>query len=168
MKRNWTRFLSRSSQLWKRSKIGIKFRTFPCASSILMRDQAVQVPAGQCLDFEVSRDLADHSRPVSRAIIKRENRREIAVAKPLRQQPFPALPKRRFVIRSEEAIELRSLYEELPYAAMRAAEALRADGAALRGDDLLPFWRAENAVTEIIQRINEILTPEWISQAAKP
>ncbi|WP_035720622.1 hypothetical protein [Bradyrhizobium sp. ARR65] len=90
------------------------------------------------------------------------------MAKPLRQQPFPALPKRRLVIRSEEAIELRDLYEELPYAAMRAAEALRADGAALRGDDLLPFWRAENEVTEIIQRINEILTPEWISQAAKP
>jgi hypothetical protein len=26
-------------------------------------------------------------------------------------------------------------------------------------DDLLPFWRADNAVAEIVQRINEILTP---------
>jgi hypothetical protein len=60
-------------------------------------------------------------------------------------------------IRPEEAAELRELYEELPYAAMRAAEALHSDGATLRGDDLLPFWRADNAVTEIIQRINEIL-----------
>jgi hypothetical protein len=27
----------------------------------------------------------------------------------------------------------------------------------MRGDDLLPFWRADNTVTEIIGRINEIL-----------
>jgi hypothetical protein len=69
--------------------------------------------------------------------------------------PFQ-FPKSRYVIRPEEAIELRGLYEELPYAAMRAAEARRTDGTTMRGDDLLPFWRAENAVTEIIQRINEI------------
>ena len=49
------------------------------------------------------------------------------------------------------------LYKELPYAAMRAAETLRTDGTTMRGDDLLPFWRADNAVTEIIGRINEIL-----------
>jgi hypothetical protein len=66
-------------------------------------------------------------------------------------------PKHWYVIRPEEAIELRELYEELPYAAMRAAEALRTDGTTMRGDDLLPFLRAENAVAEIIQRINEIL-----------
>jgi len=37
------------------------------------------------------------------------------------------------------------LYKELPYAAMRAAETLRTDGTTMRGDDLLPFWRADNA-----------------------
>jgi hypothetical protein len=67
------------------------------------------------------------------------------------------LPKYHYIITAQEALELRELYEELPYAAMRAAETLRTDGAPLRGDDLLPFLRAENAVTEIIQRINEIL-----------
>jgi hypothetical protein len=36
------------------------------------------------------------------------------------------------------------------------------------GDDLLPFLRAENAVTEIIQRINEILEPELITPAPRP
>jgi len=40
---------------------------------------------------------------------------------------------------------------------MRAAAALRTDGTILRGDDLLDFSRAEDAVTEIIRRINEIL-----------
>jgi hypothetical protein len=78
--------------------------------------------------------------------------------------PFTAL-KHRYVIRPEEAIELRELYEELPYAAMRAAEALRSGETTLRGDDLLPFMRAENAVTEIIQRINEILEPEPVTPA---
>jgi hypothetical protein len=68
-----------------------------------------------------------------------------------------AAPKHWYVLRPDEAMALRELYEELPYAAMRAAEALRTDGTTLRGDDLLPFVRAENAVTEIIQRINEIL-----------
>ncbi len=58
--------------------------------------------------------------------------------------------------------------EELPYAAMRAAEALRTDGITLRGDDLLPFWRADNAVTEIIHRINEILEPEGVVLAQRP
>ena len=43
---------------------------------------------------------------------------------------------------------------------VRAAEALRTDGTFLRADDLLPFWRADNAVAEIIDRINEILGPE--------
>jgi hypothetical protein len=43
---------------------------------------------------------------------------------------------------------------------MRAAEALRTDGTIMRGDDLLPFRRAESVVTEIIQRINEILAPK--------
>jgi hypothetical protein len=74
-------------------------------------------------------------------------------------------PKHRYVIRPEDAKELRKLYEELPYAAMRAAEALRTGGTTLRGDDLLPFLRAENAVTEIIQQINEILEPELITIA---
>jgi hypothetical protein len=73
--------------------------------------------------------------------------------------PFTS-PKRRYVIRPEEAIELRELYEELPYAAMRAAAALRTDGTTLRGDELLRFSREEDAVTEIIRRINEILEPE--------
>jgi hypothetical protein len=38
-----------------------------------------------------------------------------------------------------------------------ALEALRTDGTILRGDDLLDFSRAEDAVTEIIRRISEIL-----------
>jgi hypothetical protein len=86
---------------------------------------------------------------------------------PISPQRLPfAAPKHRYVIRPEEAKELRELYEELPYAAMRAAEALRSGGTALlRGDDLLPFLRAENAVAEIIQRINEILEPEPITLA---
>jgi len=79
--------------------------------------------------------------------------------KPLRSQPWPVL-KSRYTLRPDEVTELRALYEELPYAAMRAAEALRTDGTFLRGDDLLPFWRADNAVAEIIDRINEILGPE--------
>jgi hypothetical protein len=70
--------------------------------------------------------------------------------------PFTT-PKRPFFIGPEDAIALRELYEELPYAAMRAAEALRTDGTILRGDDLLGFSRAEDAVTEIIRRISEIL-----------
>jgi len=73
-----------------------------------------------------------------------------------RRLNFPN-PKHWYVLRADEAIALRELYEELPYAAMRAAEALRTDGTPLRGDDLLPFVRAENAVTDIIERINEIL-----------
>jgi hypothetical protein len=81
--------------------------------------------------------------------------------------PFTA-PRRQYVIRPEEAIALRELYEELPYAAMRAAEALRTDGITLRGDDLLPFLRAENAIAEIIQRINEILEPELINPPPRP
>jgi hypothetical protein len=63
--------------------------------------------------------------------------------------------------------ELRALYEELPFAAMRAAEALRSDGTFLRGDDLLPFWRADNAVAEIIERINEILAPDPLAAALR-
>jgi hypothetical protein len=69
---------------------------------------------------------------------------------------FPT-PKRLHLIGPGDAIALRELYEELPYAAMRAAAALRTDGTILRGDDLLDFSRAEDAVTEIIRRINEIL-----------
>jgi hypothetical protein len=80
----------------------------------------------------------------------------------------PSLPKSRAYIRSDEAVELRRLYEELPIAAMRAAEALRTDGKPLRGDDLLPYWRAENDVFEIIEKINEILNPEWAASAPKP
>jgi hypothetical protein len=53
--------------------------------------------------------------------------------------PFQ-FPKSRYVFRPEEAIELRGLYGELPYAAMRAAEAPRTDGTTMRGDDMLPFW----------------------------
>jgi hypothetical protein len=86
--------------------------------------------------------------------------------KPVRSQPWPVL-KSRFTLRPDEVAELRALYEELPYAAMRAAEALRADGTFLRGDDLLPFWRADNAVAEIIERINEILAPEPIAAASR-
>jgi hypothetical protein len=66
-------------------------------------------------------------------------------------------PKHWYVLSPDEAVALRELYEELPYAAMRAAEALRTDGTTLRGDDLLAFVRAENEVTGIIERINEIL-----------
>ena len=54
----------------------------------------------------------------------------------------------------------RALYEELPYAAMRAAEALRTDGTFLRADDLLPFWRADNAVAEIIEQMQRFFGPE--------
>jgi hypothetical protein len=86
--------------------------------------------------------------------------------KPVRSQPWPVL-KSRFTLRPDEVTELRALYEELPYAAMRAAEALRTDGTFLRGDDLLPFWRADNAVAEIIERINEILAPEPIAAASR-
>ena len=79
------------------------------------------------------------------------------MAKP-QPQPFPSpFPKSRYVLSPDEIAELRSLYEELPYAAMRAAEALRVDGKPMMADDLLPLWRADNAVAEIIQRINEIL-----------
>jgi hypothetical protein len=67
----------------------------------------------------------------------------------------PGLP-----IREEDAVELRALYEELPCAALRVAEALRTAGTGLRGDELLPFWRADNAVREIIGRIDELLAPE--------
>jgi hypothetical protein len=43
--------------------------------------------------------------------------------------PFPSpFPKSRYSLSPDEVAELRSLYEELPYAAMRAAEALRVDG----------------------------------------
>jgi alanine-alpha-ketoisovalerate/valine-pyruvate aminotransferase len=88
---------------------------------------------------------------------------------PKSPQRLLTTPRRQYVIRPEDAIELRALYEELPYAAMRAAEALRTDGTTLlRGDDLLPFLRAENAVTEIIQRINEILEPELMIHAPRP
>jgi hypothetical protein len=73
------------------------------------------------------------------------------------KQLVSALPWYRYVMPPEEASKLRRLYEELPYAAMRAAEALRADGTTLRGDDLLPFWQAESAVAEIIQQIKGIL-----------
>jgi len=75
------------------------------------------------------------------------------------ERRFPKVQRTLFYIGPEEANELRELYEELPYAAMRAADALRTDGSPLRGDDLLPFWRADNAVREIIQRIGEILEP---------
>jgi hypothetical protein len=96
-----------------------------------------------------------------------ESRMNIAMPNSPQRLAFTT-PKRRYVIRSEEAIALRELYEELPIAAMRAAEALRTDGTTLRGDDLLPFSRAEDAVTEIIQRINEILEPEWMFDAPRP
>jgi hypothetical protein len=89
---------------------------------------------------------------------------DIAMAKP-QLLPFPApFPKSRFSLRPEEVAELRGLYEELPYAAMRAAESLRVDGRHMIADDLLPFWRADNAVAEIVQRINEILTPKGLSR----
>jgi hypothetical protein len=78
---------------------------------------------------------------------------DVAMAKP-QLLPFP---KSRYSLAPDEIAELRSLYEELPYAAMRAAEALRVDGKRMTTDDLLPFWRADNAVAEIIARINEIL-----------
>ena len=39
----------------------------------------------------------------------------------------------------------------------RVAETLRVDGKHMIADDMLPFWRADNAVAEIIARINEIL-----------
>lgn len=70
--------------------------------------------------------------------------------------PFP-VPKAPVGLRPEDAVELRRLYEELPYAALRAAETLRTDGTMLRGDDLLPFRSAESAVAEIVERINAIL-----------
>ena len=85
------------------------------------------------------------------------NPEDIAMARP-QLVPFPSpFPKSRYALSPAEIAELRSLYEELPYAAMRAAEALRVDGKHMTTDDLLPFWRADNAVAEIIARINEIL-----------
>jgi hypothetical protein len=96
-----------------------------------------------------------------------ESRRDIAMRNSPQRLP-PGTPRRQYVITAEEAAELRALYEALPYAAMRAAEALRTDQTTrLIGDDLLPFLRAENAVTEIIQRINEILEPELITDAPR-
>jgi hypothetical protein len=90
-----------------------------------------------------------------------------AMAKP-QLLPFPSpFPKSRYSLRPEEVAELRSLYEELPYAAMRAAEALRSDGRHMIADDLLPFWRVDNAVAEIIGRINEILMLASASPAPK-
>jgi hypothetical protein len=85
-----------------------------------------------------------------------ESRRDVAMPNSPQRLPFTT-PKRPYFIGPEDAIALRELYEELPYAAMRAAEALRTDGTILRGDDLLDFSRAEDAVTEIIRRISEIL-----------
>ena len=82
--------------------------------------------------------------------------------------PFPyPFPKSRYSLSPDEVAELRSLYEELPYVAMRAAEALRVDGKRMVTDDLLPFWRADNAVAEIVARINEILMPASANPAPK-
>jgi hypothetical protein len=92
---------------------------------------------------------------------------DFAMAKP-QLLPFPSpFPKSRYSLSPVEIAELRSLYEELPYAAMRAAEALRVDGKYMTTDDLLPFWRADNAVAEIIARIDEILTPPYASPMPK-
>jgi hypothetical protein len=89
---------------------------------------------------------------------------DVAMAKP-QLLPFPSpFPKSRFSLSPVEVAELRGLYEELPYAAMRAAEALRVDGKHMMTDELLPFWRADNAVAEIIERINEILMPRGVSR----
>jgi hypothetical protein len=85
-----------------------------------------------------------------------ESRRDIAMPNSP-QRLSSTTPKRPYFVGPEDAIALRELYEELPYAAMRAAPALRTDGTILRGDDLLGFSRAEDAVAEIIRRINEIL-----------
>jgi hypothetical protein len=85
-----------------------------------------------------------------------ESRRDMTMPNSPQRLPFTT-PKRPYFIGPGDAIALRELYEELPYAAMRAAAALRTDGTILRGDDLLDFSRAEDAVTEIIRRINEIL-----------
>ena len=84
-----------------------------------------------------------------------------------RRLPF-ATPAPPFFLRPEQAVELRALYEELPYAAMRAAEALRTDGTILRGDDLLRFSREEEAVTDIVRRIRAILDHDMSLLASEP
>ncbi len=96
--------------------------------------------------------------PAPHANCGRLGEEQRTIATPRSPQRLP-LPQGLHPLRPEQAVELKALYEELPYAAMRAAAALRTDGTVLRGDDLLPFWHAESAVTKIIQRINELLAP---------
>jgi hypothetical protein len=49
-----------------------------------------------------------------------QSRRDIAMRNSPQRLP-PGTPRRQYIITPEEAAELRALYEELPYAAMRAA-----------------------------------------------
>ena len=82
----------------------------------------------------------------------------MATPNPIEQITFTTVRfKDRRVLPSHEVVELLRLYEELPYASMRAAEALRIDGAALRGDALERFRDEELAVAAIIERIKQIL-----------
>jgi hypothetical protein len=66
---------------------------------------------------------------------------------------------RRFAIGPQQAAELKKLYEELPYAAMRAADTLRTDGTPLEGPALQRFLDEEANVADIIGRIQQILHP---------
>jgi hypothetical protein len=72
---------------------------------------------------------------------------------------FVEPPERRtyFVIGPKAAAELRELYEELPVAAMRAAETLRTNGMPLEGEALRRFFDEEADVAEIIRRIRAVL-----------
>jgi hypothetical protein len=62
----------------------------------------------------------------------------------------------RVPIGPHDAAELKRLYEELPFAAMRAAETLRTNGMVLEGESLQRFLDEEANVAEIIRRIKAI------------
>jgi hypothetical protein len=69
----------------------------------------------------------------------------------------PTLASTQFAIGPQDAAELKKLYEELPFAAMRAADALRTNGIPLEGPALQRFRDEEANVAEIIRRIQQIL-----------
>jgi hypothetical protein len=71
------------------------------------------------------------------------------------QQPIPVST--RYAIGPHDAAELKKLYEELPFAAMRAADALRTNGTALEGPALQRFRDEEANVAEIFERIKQVL-----------
>jgi hypothetical protein len=75
------------------------------------------------------------------------------------QANFVLPAENRFGISVPKAADLKKLYEELPYAAMRAADTLRTDGTPLEGPALQRFLDEEENVANIIQQIQQILHP---------